>query len=90
MQTRTKVTCSGGHSRNADKLNKSVMAVAPFMIDDTHIGIESVVLCVESYRSRVIAVATKPGDLVKSATNVDKATCKPRSDDANMFPSFVS
>ncbi|KAJ4144999.1 hypothetical protein LMH87_003864 [Akanthomyces muscarius] len=77
--------------RNLDRLNKPVMAAAPFMIDDTDIGIERITpqSGSESYRSQVISIATSLGDLVKSATKVYKATCKVKSDDADHFPNFL-
>lgn len=72
--------------RNFDRLNKPVMTAAPFMIDDTDIGIERVVPQAESYRSQLTAVSTALGDLIKSATRVYKAACRATSDDTDEFP----
>lgn len=76
--------------RNFDRLNKPVMAAAPFMIDDTDIGIERIQPQpgAGGYRSQVMSVATSLGDLVKSATKVYKATCKTKYDDTDVFPEF--
>ncbi|KAJ3490264.1 hypothetical protein NLG97_g5814 [Lecanicillium saksenae] len=76
--------------RNFDRLNKPVMAAAPFMIDDTDIGIDRIQLQPgpEGYRSQVMRIATPLGDLIKSATKVYKATCKTIFDDSDMFPEF--
>lgn len=74
--------------RNFDRLNKPVMAAAPFIIDDTDIGILRIEPRTGDYRAQIMSIAISLGDLVKSATKVYKATCQAKSDDADKFPTL--
>lgn len=74
--------------RNFDRLSKLIMGVAPFMIDDTDIGIGRVAVSKNSYRTSILALSTVLGDLTATATKVYKATSQETADDASPFPSF--
>ncbi|KAF2160179.1 hypothetical protein M409DRAFT_37810, partial [Zasmidium cellare ATCC 36951] len=60
--------------RNMDRLSKLVMGVAPFLIDDSDIGIERVSSGEDDYRSSIMALSTALGDLVATATSFYKAS----------------
>ena len=74
--------------RNFDRINKPITGAAPFIIDDTDIGIERITPRKESYRSQVMEVSLRLGDLMVVATKVHKASSKARVDQCHEFPSF--
>ncbi|KAK1676278.1 hypothetical protein BDP55DRAFT_550976 [Colletotrichum godetiae] len=74
--------------RSFDRLNKPVMGAAPFMIDDTDVGIERIAPRKNHYRSQLMAISLSLGDLMKSATRVYKASSTTTDDDCNAFPTF--
>ncbi|KAK1994905.1 hypothetical protein LX36DRAFT_583483 [Colletotrichum falcatum] len=75
--------------RNFDRLNKPVMGAAPFIIDDTDIGISRTIPREESYRSQLMAISLRLGDLMTKSTRVYKASSKATTDDSGDFPTFV-
>lgn len=75
--------------RNLDRLNKPVMSAAPFLVDDTDIGIARIVPRKESYRSQVMNVSMILGDLMTTATRVYKASSTMMVDDCHDFPSMT-
>lgn len=74
--------------RNFDRLNKPIMGAAPFIIDDADIGISRIIPREDSYRSRLMGVALRLGDLMTTATKVYKASSTATTDDSRDFPSF--
>lgn len=74
--------------RNFDRLSKLLMGVAPFMVDDSDIGIGRVAVRSDSYRTSVIELSTILGDLTATATKVYKASSRATADDPSPFPSF--
>ncbi|KAK1721432.1 uncharacterized protein BDZ83DRAFT_555222, partial [Colletotrichum acutatum] len=74
--------------RNFDRLNKPVMGAAPFMIDDTDIGVERIAPRKNHYRSQLIAISLSLGDLMKTATKIYKASSTAMDDDSDAFPTF--
>ncbi|KAK2036263.1 hypothetical protein LZ31DRAFT_484229 [Colletotrichum somersetense] len=75
--------------RNFDRLNKPVMGAAPFIIDDTDIGISRIIPREESYRSQLMAVSLRLGDLMTKSTRVYKASSKATTDDSDDFPTLA-
>ena len=75
--------------RNLDKLNKPLMGAAPFMIDDTDIGLDRIDATDRGYRSQVMDVSVKLGDLMIMATKIYKATSKATTDQPEDFPSLA-
>ncbi|CCF39573.1 hypothetical protein CH063_00030 [Colletotrichum higginsianum] len=76
--------------RNFDRLNKPVMGAAPFIIDDTDIGIDRTNPHQGScYKSQLMAVSLRLGDLTTAATKVYKASSKATVDDNTDFPTFA-
>ena len=75
--------------RNLDRLNKVVMGAAPFMIDDTDIGIWRTTPRNDSYRTQVMGLSLILGDLMATATKVYKASSKATIDTCQSFPSFL-
>jgi hypothetical protein len=74
--------------RNFDRLNKPITGTAPFMIDDTDIGIERIIPRKDNYRSKLMGVALMLGDLITTATKVYKASSTTTMDDCHDFPSL--
>ncbi|ETN43432.1 uncharacterized protein HMPREF1541_02591 [Cyphellophora europaea CBS 101466] len=74
--------------RNLDRLNKPVQGAAPFIIDDSDISIERIASKEESYRSQVMDVSLKLGDLMIKATKVYKASSTAREDDSYLEVSY--
>ncbi|EXF79881.1 hypothetical protein CFIO01_05248 [Colletotrichum fioriniae PJ7] len=74
--------------RNLDRLNKPVMGAAPFMIDDTDIGVERIAPRKDHYRSQLMAISLSLGDLMKTATRIYKASSTATDDDCDAFPTF--
>ena len=74
--------------RNLDRINKPITGAAPFIIDDTDIGIERVTPRRDSYRSQIMEVSLRLGDLMIVATKVHKASSKARVDQCHEFPSL--
>ncbi|OHE95056.1 hypothetical protein CORC01_09713 [Colletotrichum orchidophilum] len=74
--------------RNFDRLNKPIMGAAPFMIDDTDIGVDRIASRNGDYRSRLMAISLSLGDLMKTATRVYKASSTATDDDCSAFPTF--
>ncbi|KAJ5625113.1 hypothetical protein N7510_001422 [Penicillium lagena] len=74
--------------RNFDRVNKPITGAAPFLIDDTDIGIERTGLMKESYRSQIMEVSLRLGDLMVTATKVYKASCKAAVDQCQEFLSL--
>ncbi|KAK4508668.1 hypothetical protein PRZ48_002407 [Zasmidium cellare] len=74
--------------RNMDRLSKLVMGVAPFMIDDSDIGIDRVAAQEDDYRSFIMVLSTALGDLVATATRFYKANLTGPVQDISPFPSF--
>ncbi|KAK1494885.1 hypothetical protein CABS01_11113 [Colletotrichum abscissum] len=74
--------------RNFDRLNKPVMGAAPFMIDDTDIGVERIAPRKDHYRSQLMAISLSLGDLMKTATRIYKASSTATDDDFDAFPTF--
>ncbi|KAJ5157253.1 uncharacterized protein N7482_008353 [Penicillium canariense] len=74
--------------RNFDRVNKPITGAAPFLIDDTDIGIERIGLMRDSYRSQVMEVSLHLGDLMVTATRVYKASCKAAVDQCQEFLSL--
>ncbi|KAK2032531.1 hypothetical protein LX32DRAFT_555332, partial [Colletotrichum zoysiae] len=75
--------------RNFDRLNKPVMGAAPFIIDDTDIGISRTIPREESYKSQLMAVSLRLGDLMTKSTRVYKASSKATTDDSDDFPTLA-
>lgn len=75
--------------RNFDRLNKPVMGAAPFIIDDTDIGIDYIAPKQDNYRSQLMAVSVLLGDLMKTATKVYKASSTASVDDCDEFPTLA-
>ncbi|KAK1573151.1 uncharacterized protein LY79DRAFT_526387 [Colletotrichum navitas] len=75
--------------RNFDRLNKPVMGAAPFIIDDTDIGISRTIPRQESYRSQLMATSLRLGDLMTKSTRVYKASSKATADDSDDFPTLA-
>lgn len=74
--------------RNFDRINKPITGAAPFIIDDTDIGIERIAPRKESYRSQVMEISLRLGDLMITATKVHKASSKAMVDQCQEFPSL--
>jgi hypothetical protein len=74
--------------RNFDRLNKPIAGAAPFIIDDSDIGIERIPPSDDNYRSQLMTVASALGDLMVTATKVYKATSKSTVDDCHSFPTL--
>lgn len=74
--------------RNLDRLNKPVMGCAPFMIDDTDIRLDRVALRVGDYRSELMVVSTRLGDLMAHATKAYKASYRGTADVEGPWPPF--
>lgn len=73
--------------RNLDRLNKPITAgAAPFMIDDSDVGIKRPEVRADGYRSQVMGTALRLGDLMVKATRVYKATSTAVVDDCEVFP----
>ena len=64
------------------------MGAGPFMIDDTDIGIQRISANSDSYRSQVMAVSLRLGDLVATATKAYKASSKNTVDFCIDFPTL--
>ncbi|KAK2009500.1 hypothetical protein LZ32DRAFT_537783 [Colletotrichum eremochloae] len=75
--------------RNFDRLNKPVMGAAPFIIDDTDIGISRTIPRQENYRSQLMAISLRLGDLMMKSTRVYKASSKATTDDSDAFPTLA-
>jgi hypothetical protein len=75
--------------RNFDRLNKPVMGAAPFIIDDSDIGIGRISPSEGNYRSELMAVSITLGDLMTVATKVYKASSKATVDGCETFPSLA-
>ncbi|KZL66161.1 fungal specific transcription factor [Colletotrichum tofieldiae] len=75
--------------RNFDRLNKPVMGAAPFIIDDTDIGIDRTIPRQDNYRSQLMAVSLRLGDLMTTSTRIYKASSKVTVDDNINFPTFA-
>ncbi|KAL1887530.1 hypothetical protein Sste5346_010141 [Sporothrix stenoceras] len=78
--------------RNLDRLSKPIMAAAPFLINDSDIGLPRITATGKdnSYRTQVMALATALGDLLATATSIFKATSKATVDDCQEFPTFAA
>ncbi|KAL1880544.1 hypothetical protein VTK73DRAFT_5557 [Phialemonium thermophilum] len=74
--------------RNLDRLNKPVMASAPFLIDDTDIAIDRPAACPVGYRAQLMTLSLRLGDLMAVATKVYKASSTSTVDDCQQFPSL--
>lgn len=74
--------------RNFDRVNKPITGAAPFLIDDTDIGLERIGLMKNSYRSQLMEVSLRLGDLMVTATKVYKASCKAAVDQCHEFLSL--
>lgn len=74
--------------RNFDRINKPITGAAPFIIDDTDIGIERIAPRKESYRSQIMEISLRLGDLMITATKVHKASSKATVDQCQEFPSL--
>lgn len=74
--------------RNLDRLNKPIMGCAPFMIDDTDISLERIPLKADNYRSELMTVSTRLGDLMAHATKAYKASYRGTTDVEGRFPQF--
>jgi hypothetical protein len=74
--------------RNFDRVNKPITGAAPFLIDDTDIGIERTDLMKDSYRSHIMEVSLRLGDLMVTATKVYKASCRAAVDQCQEFLSM--
>ncbi|KAF7180578.1 hypothetical protein CNMCM7691_009869 [Aspergillus felis] len=74
--------------RNFDRVNKPITGAAPFLIDDADIGIERIALMKDSYRSQIMEVSLRLGDLMVTATKAYKASCKAAVDQCQEFPSL--
>jgi hypothetical protein len=74
--------------RNLDRLNKVLSGAAPFIIDDTDIGIKRMVPSKDNYRSQLLDVSLRLGDLILMATKVYKASSNSTVDDCQEFPSL--
>ncbi|GLI81154.1 hypothetical protein PoHVEF18_009526 [Penicillium ochrochloron] len=59
--------------RNFDRVNKPITGAAPFLIDDTDIGIERTDLMKDSYRSHIMEVSLRLGDLMVTATKITQS-----------------
>lgn len=75
--------------RNLDRLNKPVMAVTPFMVDDTDISIERIKPRKGNYRSQLMSLSLALGDLTAQATKIYKGNRTAVGDDNTPFPSFA-
>jgi hypothetical protein len=75
--------------RNFDRLNKVLSGAAPFIIDDTDIGIKRIVPSKENYRSQLLDVSLRLGDLILMATKVYKASSNSVVDDCQDFPTLA-
>ncbi|KAJ5826246.1 hypothetical protein N7474_003384 [Penicillium riverlandense] len=75
--------------RNFDRVNKPITGAAPFFIDDTDIGLERTGLMKDSYRSQIMEVSLRLGDLMVTATKVYKASCKAAVDQCQEFLSLA-
>lgn len=78
--------------RNLDRLSKPIMAAAPFLINDSDVGLPRITATNKdsSYRAQVMALATALGDLLATATTIFKATSKATVDDCQDFPAFAA
>ncbi|KAL0932486.1 uncharacterized protein CTRU02_213439 [Colletotrichum truncatum] len=74
--------------RNFDRLNKPIMAAAPFMIDDTDVAVDRISPREDDYRSQVMSISLTLGDLMTTATRVYKASSKATVDLCDDFPSL--
>lgn len=74
--------------RNLDRLNKSINWAAPFIIDDSDVGIDRIVSQQDSYRSKIMGMTLKLGDLMATATKSYKASSKIFIDRCLEFESF--
>ncbi|CAK7204895.1 hypothetical protein SEUCBS139899_007657 [Sporothrix eucalyptigena] len=74
--------------RNFDRLSKPIMAAAPFVINDSDVGLRRITAKKDNYRSQIMALATALGDLLETATSIFKATCKATVDACQSFPTF--
>lgn len=75
--------------RNLDRLNKPVMAAAPFIVNDTDISIQRIPVRKGCYRSQVMGVSLALGDLMAKATKVYKASSTATEDDSGPFPTLA-
>jgi hypothetical protein len=75
--------------RNFDRLGKPIMAAGPFFIDDADIGLERIIPSKDSYRSRIMALALRLGDLMTTATRAYKAGSTTAVDGCWEFPLFA-
>ncbi|KAK1980693.1 hypothetical protein LZ30DRAFT_118731 [Colletotrichum cereale] len=75
--------------RNFDRINKPVMGAAPFIIDDTDIGVDRTSPRQDSYRSQLMAISLRLGDLMTKSTRVYKASSKATTDDRDDFPALT-
>ncbi|ERT03384.1 uncharacterized protein SPSK_08681 [Sporothrix schenckii 1099-18] len=78
--------------RNLDRLSKPIMAAAPFLINDSDVGLPRITAIGNSsnYRAQVMALATALGDLLATATTIFKASSKATVDDCQEFPTFAT
>ena len=74
--------------RNFDHLNKPITGAAPFIINDSDIGIERILPRDDNYRSQLMTVALALGDLMVIATKVYKASSKSTVDECHNFPTL--
>lgn len=74
--------------RNFDRLGKPIMAAAPFFIDDADIGVERILPSKDSYRSQIMTVALRLGDLMTIATKAYKASSTTMVDGCWEFPTL--
>ena len=74
--------------RNFDRLGKPIMAAGPFFIDDADIGVDRIAPSKDSYRSQVMAVSLRLGDLMTTATRAYKAGSTTAVDGCWEFPSL--
>ena len=75
--------------RNLDRLNKPITGAAPFIINDSDIGIERILPRDDSYRSQLMTVSLALGDLMVTATKVYKASSKSTVDECHNFPTLA-
>ncbi|KIH86381.1 hypothetical protein SPBR_08215 [Sporothrix brasiliensis 5110] len=78
--------------RNLDRLSKPIMAAAPFLINDSDVGLPRITATGNgnNYRAQVMALATALGDLLATATTIFKASSKATVDDCQEFPTFAT
>ena len=74
--------------RNLDRLSKPIMASAPFLTDDSDVAIGRIAPREDSYRTQLMSISLRLGDLMAAATIVYKGSSKATADDEQAFPSF--